>query len=187
MPILTVRKAMVERLETALRGIDVKAHPRPGFGPADLTAALKDKPLAIRLAFVSVPEDAVWSSNETDMPCAWAIYLAAKDIGGTAPSRETQVLTILPRIIELVASFGWAQCCGEHRAENIRSAELYAGEVDGQSACVWSVTWRQVLTVSPCDNGDDLRPFLTLITRYDIEPADGTIDASDTISMPRTT
>jgi hypothetical protein len=182
MPILTVRKAMVERMETALRGIDVKAHPRPGFGPADLTAALKDRPLAIRVAFVSVPEDAQWSSDETDIPCAWAVYIAAKDIGGNAPSRETQALSILPRVIELVASFTWAQG-GEHRAESIRSAELYAGEVDGHSACVWAVTWRQTLTVPPCDNGADLREFVTLITRYDIEPSDGTIDASDNISM----
>jgi hypothetical protein len=90
---------------------------------------------------------------------------------------------LLPRLIEAVASTTWPECCGEHKATRIRSSEAFPGEVDGKSDAVWSVSWMQVLTVSPCDSGDDLRPFLTLITSYDIEPADGTIDASDTISM----
>ena len=183
--IIKLREEFTRRLEEAFRGVDVRSHPRPGFGSEDLALALKDKSLALRVAFVSVPEDAVWSSQETDIPCAWAIYIAAKDIGGVKPSRETQVLTILPRVIELVASFAWPESeeCGEHRAQRIRAAELYAGDVDGRSACVWSVTWKQVVSLAPCDNGDDIRPFITLITSYDIEPADGQIDASDTIAM----
>lgn len=187
--IIQMRQSIVERLRARFPGVDIAAHPRASFGPADLTDALRNKAFAVRISFAAVPEDAVWSSNDTDIPTAWAAYLCAKDVSDQ-DSRETLILTFLPSMIAAVASFDWPSCGDgfeEHKSERIRAAEAFPGDVDGKSVAVWSVSWKQVLTVSPCDNGDDIRPFLTLITRYDIEPADGTIDASDTISLPRTT
>lgn len=198
MPIVTLRQSIVDKLSGALAGVNVAAHPRVDFTTEDLNEALKNRSLALRVSFGGVLDDVKLNSDEIDTPTAWTVFVATKDVAGDLP-RDVIALKIIPRILAVVARGRFEMprtqyeiveedeeedCEREtlHRVRSLRSAEIYRGEVDTKSAMVWAVQWRQTMSIAP-DTCDDIRPLLTVITRYDLAPKDGVIDASDTISM----
>lgn len=193
--ILALRTAIVERLREALPGIDVQAHPRATFGPKDLDACLRNRWIAIRVMFRGVLEEGTKaSSNQTDVPEAWGLVIAAKD-GKKTPAdllpRDEKILSILPTVLATIAADGFLDEDDEDDVlqglpHGIRVEEIYAGDEDGaaNSAMVWGVVWNQLACI-PAGTPDDLRDFLTLVTHYDLAPGDGTDEASDTIPLPQ--
>jgi len=193
--ILALRKAIVKRLQEKLPGVNVEEHRRAKFDPRDFDRCLKDRALALRVAFVGTPEDVQLSSNDVDAPEAWAIYIAAKDVADEQRTihRDETIFEVLPTILRTVCSNGWDVGDIEmSKPMKVRSAELDGGEAEtsAKSTMLWGVSWLQVACIPPEQDGD-IRPFLTLITKYDLTPnedsvpEDRTFEAEDTITLPQ--
>lgn len=56
---------------------------------------------------------------------------------------------------------------------------LYSGTVDDEGVALWSITWRQSFDLAR--EGTQL--YHRLVVKYDIVPADGTIDAEDHVVL----
>lgn len=192
MRIVEMRAAIVAKLVAAfpeLTNDAIAAFPRAQMDTSDLNEALRNRNLALRVAFTGIVDDAQLSSNEIDAPETWCIFVAAKDVAN-GPKRDVVLLTILPDILHAVAPGQWLDGATEddpddnaHEVEKLRAQPLYEGEVDTKGALLWAVTWQQTVSIPATLAVDDLRDFLTLITSYDLAPADEDIDATDTIQM----
>ncbi len=189
--ILTMRAAIVTRLRTVFPGVNVEEHPRAEFTTKDLDAARRKGHLVMRVMFRGVFEgDTKMSSHECDVPQSWGIVVASKDGRGSSTddlARDVKILRVLPDLLRTVASNGWD--VGDivmTEPRRILCNEMYAGDEDGgaQSAMAWGVTWVQTASIPPVET-DDLRDFLTLVTRYDLAPGDEAYEASDTIDLPQ--
>ena len=186
--IKTLRAAIARTIGDAVYSADVATHPRAEFTTGDLSDALKNRHCAVRVAFSGVPDAAQLSAGEIDVPCAFVAYVAAKDgqgtYGGTpgAPRGDLAIVTATA-VMALVCVGKWG-VEDTRKPKNVRMHSLYSGEIDTKSATVWSVSWVQMVSI-PIVDGDalDLRPLLTLITSYDLEPADGAFEAQDRINM----
>ncbi len=190
MEILRLRTAIRDVLRAALPGVSVEEFPRASMDTADLDLALKDRSLALRVAFRGIEADATFSANEVDAPESWAVFIAAKDqTGETRLSRDQLILGVIPQVLRAVAPGTWfGESLDEddddcaHKLTRLRAVPAYEGETDTRGAALWAVTWQQTVSIPPVADGD-IRPFLTLVTSYDLAPADEVIDASDTITL----
>lgn len=192
-----LRNAIVRRLREQIPGVSAEVHPRSAFGPEDLNEALKNRALALRVAFLGCPDGVEWSSNDVDATTSWCVYVVTKDTADKR--RDVLALEAIPQVLHAVAQGLFVMPaptahvpgddeddCDEreqlHKPKRIRVDPLYEGEIDTKSAMVWSVGWTQKLSIPPSDCSD-LRDFLTLTTHYDLAPGDGTNEATDTIRM----
>lgn len=184
-PILAMRAAIVAKLRERFPDTNIEEHKRTTFGAQDLSLTLKDRSIAVRVAFSGVPEESKWSSNEVDFPAAWSVYLCTKDISGKHPlPRDVIALRFLPALLLAVSPGTWAVDFDHGDLKKLRSASLFEGEAEGKSALVWGVSWLQSITYSDEAALADLRPFLTLLTKYDLAPSpDGVFEANETIRM----
>lgn len=187
MPILTVRAAIVETLRHELPGVDIEEHPRSSFGVEDINLATKRSNVALRVGFRGVFEDVGQADYDAAAPVTWCIWLCSKDVKDIR--RDVAALKLIPALARLVLKGSWIPETGDEDDEvesragrRVKVLPLYQGESDASSAMLWSIEWTQ-LTLWPAALDPDIRDFLTLITRYDLAPADGVIEASDTISM----
>lgn len=184
--LLIVRKAIRDRLALALPGMSVEEFPRAQLITEDVDEALKGRVLAVRVAFTGITPGSELNSNELDAPCVFSVFVAAMDRANT-PTRDLIALAVLPIVMRTVATGNWAPKgsaveVDEQRVEKLGARQLYAGEVDTKSVCLWVVDWHQRITLKP-PPPSDLRELLTLITRYDLVPKDGTYEAVDNIDM----
>lgn len=188
--ILVMRAAIVERLREVLPGVDVQEHPRVDVDVRDIARMVQTQrnKLALRVAFTGI-KGAQYVAFEADAPCGWAVYIAAADIPSQATrpaiSRDVAILALLPTVIATIVADNFD--IGETEARKpvgVDSGQIYEGEAEASvaSAAVWAVTWQQTVIFTPPAD-DDIRPLLSLITSYDIAPADEVIDASDTIEF----
>lgn len=195
MPIVELRSAIVERLRERLQDVSVDELPRAEYTDALIASSLKNKHLAIRVAFVGVAEDVEWGSQEIDVPLTWSVLIFTKDVSRELP-RDVVALQTIAKVMAAVADGKFEMsrpegepddgngCDGErlHAVRRLRATSLYDGEIDTKSAMVWEVSWTQTMTIPPAYSCD-IRPLLELITHYDLAPGDGTHEASDTIDM----
>lgn len=182
--ILDMRAAIAAKLREALDPVSVEEHPRSRFTPVDISEALKKAKVAVRVAFVGVPEATTLVSNETRVPEQWAVYVVAMDGNGPAERRDRVVLPLVAEILRVVARNEWEldPNIDVDKVRKLRAAEDHEGESDVKGVCIWGVWWLQDALIPP-DAPEGLRDFLTLITRYDLAPKDGVIDATDNIRM----
>ena len=183
-----LRAAIARTMADALVSVDVATHPRAEFTTGDLSEALKNRPCAVRVAFSGVPEAAQLSAGEIDVPCAFTVYVAAKDghgssAGNAGAQRGDLAIVTATAVMALVCVGKWG-VENTRKSKNVRLHSLYSGEIDTKSATVWSISWLQMVSIPIVDEDAlDLRPLLKLLTSYDLEPADGAFEAQDSINM----
>jgi hypothetical protein len=191
MQILQARKAIVDRLARILDPVPVAVHPHASMDQRHLESILKNRYLGVYVAFRgNQQEDAAYNFPEVDAPFDWAVFICAKDGDKSGLRRDEQILSVLPAVLVAVAQSGELAQLSEElqiaRPERIRSVPVFEGELEIGSTMLWAVTWRQGMSLGEKAAADDLRPYLTLVTRYDLAPKDGVIDATDVINV-RTT
>lgn len=188
-----MRAAIVDRLRAALSLGDeyIQEHEFSTLQPEHITPCIKNTAIGLRVAF-NGSEEWDWSADEVDILGMWSVYIVAKDdTGPSALPRGQVMLGLLPEILHVVAKSAWDEGTGfedldyRDKAERARVIPLYEGTAEAKSALIWAVQWRQLLVLPPAES-DDILAFTKLITRYDLAPKDGVIDASDEITLAQT-
>jgi hypothetical protein len=184
-----MRAAIVDRLRAALSLDDdfIQEHPFSALGSEHINPCIKNTNLGIRVAFNGT-DDTEWSADEVNVTGIWSVYVVAKDGTGDSLPRDQVLLGVLPAVLHVVAQSEWD--AGEDfeslkyrdKAERVRVVPLHEGFADAKSALVWAVQWRQLMVLPPEDS-DDIRAFLTLVTKYDLHPADEVFEAEDEITL----
>lgn len=191
--ILELRKAIVAEFRERFERVPVDEHTRSTFTAADLRHSLAGKPrIAIRVGFEGVLEDAKDELAKVNLQITWAAYVCARDGGKEDIPRDQAILRLIPDLIALVSAQPWEAPDGIllGKPKTFRVVGGFQGDVDDTaSEAVWLVRWKQDVGFDSSTDGstdDDLRPFLYLLTQFDLAPADETIDAEDTILLPQT-
>lgn len=190
MSILLMREAIVARLRADLELDDkfIQEHRRATFTSSDLNPAIKNTPLSLRVSFGG-SDLSEWSADEVDLYGLWSVYIiACEKPGAERQPRDETLLTAVPLVLAVVTKADWDSLAGYEElgtrslAERARVLPIYEGDYDGASALIWAVQWRELLVIPP-EPSDDLRALKKLISRYDLAPKEGVIDAEDVINM----
>jgi hypothetical protein len=200
MSILAMRTAIVTRLQEAFPALaeHIKPHFRTKISAEDIDRCLTHTHFAMRVSFAGVLEDADSIDHELRAPETWVVYLIVKDrtgkksTGDLAAMRDETLLTLLPEILRVVVDDGFEMVettTGDtinFKPKSVRAVPVYEGEPDESvsSALVWAIRWTETALIPPADS-DDIRPFTTLTTNYELTPEDDENDfeATDTITL----
>lgn len=190
--VLELRKAIAADLRERLYPVDVEEFPFAKFSTEDLEKALRNRNAAVFVSFAGVPVGAEASDGGARANEAWAVYVVTKDLRGPfdpkacdgelSTDRSTVALRIVPEVVRAVTESLWDVSFVVQVAKHLRADEFHRGETDTFGKMVWGVSWVQGAEIeAPLPS--DLREFLTVVTRYDLAPADGELDAEDLIFM----
>lgn len=101
--------------------------------------------------------------------------------GSSAEKRDEAALVLVEAVAALVVNNGWDYADAQ-APDNMRIENLYSGDIDKQGVALWSVSWQQQLDIAIYDDSD--LPYLHLVeTDWDLVPADGQIDAEQSIRL----
>lgn len=190
--ILAVRAAIAAKLRAAISPVPVEEHPLTKVTSDQLHQLLSDRHLVVRVSCLGNPREPADYDGEINTPFEWAAWICAKDGHSSKLSRSDLILSLLPMVMIEVAkaplSGSFQVNSGEdslaaRSPRSIRSLATHEGEPGGNSDAIWMVSWQQTVDLKDVNANRDLRPFLELITKYDLAPKDGVIDATDVISM----
>ncbi len=97
--------------------------------------------------------------------------------GNSAVARNTDALTFCESIAGMAALNTWDYVDAQAPLD-IRIDNLYGSSIDETGSALWAVTWTQASDIDVYDDSA-LDEFHTANTKWDLWPADGTIDAED--------
>lgn len=171
----------------------VDAHTSSDFLVPDVEAALsKNNYVAVRVMYLGVADDPEKDATGVTMPNTWAIFVCAKDGAKDKVGRNDRILALLPEVFAAVKANDWDVGDDETlgKPARIRVRPYYQGTPDKTaSIAAWGVTWRVSTSFEDAGAGDedaDIRPLKFLLTRWDLAPKDGVIDATDDVRFPET-
>lgn len=101
--------------------------------------------------------------------------------GSSAEKRDEAALVLVEAVAGLVVNNGWDYADAQ-APDNMRIENLYSGDIDKQGIALWSVSWQQQTDIGVYDDSD-LGYLHQVHAEWDLVPADGQIDAEQTIQL----
>ena len=174
MSVLTVRDAIVADLRAALPEL-VSCGTYPGrFDAAELARFSTRVPTAL-VACLGL--DAIDERGEVGALASLAVFVVAGQ-------RDTVALAVVEAVAARVIGNRWGSDLVETLPADVRAENLYSAAMDTRGVALWSVNWRQRVTLDPRVPAG-LDDFLTFDARYERPGEDGEPIAEDLVSMPQ--
>lgn len=176
MSLLDLRTAITAKLDAALPNIDVKSH-GGRFTLQDLQRIATQAP-AVRVGCLGVIK-AELSGSSVTVTATWGAFALAKDKHQLP--RDAGALIMAAQILSIIPENNWG-IDDAGLPDKIRGDNVYSGKLDAKGVALWAVTWTQSTEIETLDF-ESLHDFATFAADYDLDPADGETDASDSVPL----
>ncbi|KAB7624323.1 hypothetical protein [Alkalilimnicola sp. S0819] len=177
MRLLSFRDAVVAGISQALTELkSCEAH-GGRFDEKELRRYALRAP-AVLVAVRRIP--ALAAENEITPTLTCAAFVVTRDARGRP--RDAAGLALVEALLQVVANNTWGLDWA-HRPQRLEADNLYSAALDKQGVALWGVAWQQAVDLAPEVDSATLADFITHHQDYDLAPADGTADASDTITL----
>ncbi len=177
MTIIELRQALIDGITEAMPNLTGGVQAHGGAFTAEEVRQISQKSPAIRLGCVGI-SDFEDNGNGVDALTTWSCMIIASDRPGSP--RDDAALALVGSLLPLIPNHGWGDF--PQRPERLLARNLYSAGLKKIGVALWAITWNQRAELSTIDAAtlDDL---LQVNVEYDLEPADGNMDARDQIDL----
>ncbi len=181
MILIELRDAIIAGIKEASPTlVDVASH--GGRFSLEEIKAVGAKSPAARVACLGLRE-ITFEGNIPKAVSLWGVFIITAHTA--AAKRDAVAMSIVAAIAPLLPEESWGLEASIDGAKECRADNLFSRELDKNGLALWGLSFTHQVDLNRIDPAD-LEAFITAHIDYDLAPADGTIDASDHLTLPQT-
>lgn len=176
-----LRAAIVAGIkEAAADLVDVAEH-GGRFSLEEIKAAGAKSPAA-RVACLGLRE-ITFEGNIPKAVSLWGVFIITAHTA--AAKRDAVALGLVATLAPLLPDNCWGLEASIDGAKECRADNLFSRELDKNGLALWGLSFTHQVDLNRIDPAT-LEAFITAHIDYDLAPTDGTIDATDVLTLPQT-